>query len=529
MSATDGDIHPGTITPRGIMIMLVASLAGASYSFTWNSVGVALPHMKGAFSATTDQVAWIMIAYIVGSATSTASVGWFVGRFGRRKVFLSAIAGFTLTQIGCGLSTTLEAEVAWRFVQGIMGAPLIPISQVIAVNAFPRDRYTQATSMWAMGFILSNVLAPTIAGYVVDAFSWNWVFFVTIPVSTSCLIAGYFLVPDSSHDRRPMDWFGFLFLILGIGCLQLMIARGERLGWFHSTEIVIEFIAAALLLYLFVVHTVFARRPFIDRSLFRDWNFVLGQICVFGVGMSMFLPLLLIPLQLQQLGGYPASEIGLLIAGRGVGAVISLIFISCLADHLEQRMLMAFGLFITAVGPFILSDFTADVRGFDVILANFIMGVAVGSAWAPMSKLSLSHLPKRTQDQGFAVFYLMFDIGYAIGAALIVALLTQHSQIGHALFAEHISSFSAALLDDSAVRAGWDITTTKGLSVIDNEVARQAAAVAFNNCYLVIAIILVAIIPLLIFFRKDQSIHQDLVVSDGRSLKHEHSPEQRTE
>lgn len=501
---SDDDIHPKTITLRAIMVILVATLATASYSFTWNAVAIALPHMKGSFSATTDQVTWVMIAYIVGSAMSTASISWFVGRFGRRQMFLFAITGFTLTQFACALSTSLESEVTWRFIQGVMGAPLIPLTQVIAVNAFPKERYTQATSIWALGFILANVIAPTVAGYIIDEYGWPWIFYATVPISTACLFAGAVLIPKTIHDRRPMDWVGFLSLILGVGCFQLMVSRGERLDWFDSYEVIAELIAAFIFIYIFVVRTVLAREPFIDRSLFVNWNFMLGQLCVFAIGLSMFLPLMLIPLQLQQLGGYPASEIGFLIMARGVGSVISLVVIGRIGDKFEPRSLMTFGILVTATGTWMMSQWTADIRPADVFLANFVMGIATGSVWAPMNKMALSRLPKRVQDQGFAVFYLVFDIGNAIGTALIIALYTRHSQIGHALFSEQISPFNRSLQGDGIINGGWDISVVEGLSKLDNEISRQAAAVAFNNCYMAITIVLLSILPVLLLFRSRQ-------------------------
>jgi MFS transporter, DHA2 family, multidrug resistance protein len=498
---SDEDIHPEFITFRAVLVLLVATLATASYSFTWNAVAIALPHMKGTFSATTDQITWVMISYVVGSAMATASVSWFAGRFGRRRMFLLAITGFTLTQFGCAFAATLETEVMWRFVQGIMGAPLIPLTQVIAVNAFPKARYTQATSLWALGFILANVIAPTLAGYIIDDYGWPAIFFVTVPVSTICLLAGYVLIPASPRNAKPMDWIGFVSLILGVGCFQLMISRGERLDWFDSPEIVAELIAAGIFVHTFIVRTFLADSPFIDRYLFLDWNFVLGQFCVFLVGMAMFIPLMLIPLQLQQLGGYPASEIGFLIMARGAGSIISLVFISRMGDKFEPRTLMTLGLMGTAAGTWMMSQWTPDVRGIDVFVANFVMGLAVGSVWAPMNKLALARLPKKVQDQGFAVFYLVFDMGYAIGTALIIALFTRHSQVGHALFAEHVSPFNRALQDNDTVRGGWDISAIEGLNMIDNEVTRQAVAVAFNNCYMVLTIVLLSIIPILLFFK----------------------------
>ncbi len=499
---SEEDTQPQVITARAILVVLVATLATASYAFTWNSVTVALPHMKGTFSATTDQITWVMTAYIVASAIATASVSWFTGRFGRRKVFLFVIAGFSLTQFGCGLSTTLEAEVIWRFIQGLMGAPLVPLSQVFAVNAFPKNRYSQATSLWALGFILANVIAPTASGYLIDSYGWPWIFYITVPVSGGCLIAAFIVVPEASRNEKPMDWTGFLALILGIGCLQLMISRGERLDWFDSTEIMMEAVTAGLLLYIFAIHTVFARNPFVERSLFRDWDFVVGQGFVFSVGLVMYLPLMLIPLQLQQLGGYPTSEIGFLMMSRGIGTAISLTVLSRVVDRIEPRSLMATGFTVMASGAWMMSRWTADVQAEDVMISNFIMGIATGSVWAPMNKMTLSGLPKRVQDQSFAIFYLIFDMGNAIGTALIIALFTHQSQIGHALFSEHISPYSPALQSSAAA---WDITSVEGLSAINDEVARQAAAVAFNNCYLVIATVLLGLVPLILLFRRNRS------------------------
>ncbi len=502
-AALDDDPHPQVIDARAILVVLVATLATASYAFTWNSVTVALPHMKGTFSATTDQITWVMTAYIVGSAIATASVSWFSGRFGRRRVFLFVITGFTLAQFGCGLSTSLESEVFWRFVQGTMGAPLVPLAQVFAVNAFPKDRYFQATSLWALGFILANVTAPTVAGYLIDGPGWPWVFYVTVPVSVTCLIAAIILIPESPRTGKPMDWTGFLALILGIGCLQLMLSRGERLDWFDSGEIILESLIAGLLLYIFVVQTAVARNPFVDRSVFRDWDFVLGMGFVFSVGLALYIPLLLIPLQLQQLAGYPASEIGFVMLSRGLGTAISLIVLSRYGDRIEPRSLLILGLAVTGSGAWLMSRWTADVQAWDVILSNFVMGIATGSVWAPMNKMTLSGLPKRVQDQSFAMFYLVFDMGNAIGIALIVSLFTRHSQIGYALFAAHISPYNPAL---SKSGGGWDIENTEGLIALSDEVARQAAAVAFNNCYLIVSIILFGLIPFVLLFRKHRSL-----------------------
>ena len=239
------------ITGRALLIVFCSSLGTATYAFTWNSVGVALPYMQGAFSATTDQVTWVMIAFVIGSAVTTASAGWLVGRFGRKRIFLAATAGYSVTLLGCALATSLEQEVLWRFLQGGFGAALIPVGQAIAVNAFPPERHGQATSLWALGFVTANVIAPTIAGTLIEDHGWPWIFYVNIPVGLGVFVASWLLVPETPRDPKPLDVTGFASLILGVGALQLMLARGERLDWFESSEIVIEAVVAACALWIF--------------------------------------------------------------------------------------------------------------------------------------------------------------------------------------------------------------------------------------------------------------------------------------
>ncbi|MFT5221267.1 MAG: DHA2 family multidrug resistance protein [Gammaproteobacteria bacterium] len=491
------------IQPRAYLIVFVATLSTAAYAFMWNSVTVALPHMMGAFAATTDQITWVMIAYLVGSAASTASVGWFCDRFGRRRVFLVAIAVFTVSQLGCGMATSLEAEVMWRMVQGLSGAPLVPLGQMLAVNALP-GKHTQATSLWAIGFIAANVISPTLAGYLIESHGWPWIFFASIPVSLACLLAAWLFVPAIGHEARRMDWFGFLSLIVGLAILQLLLARGERLDWFDSPEIVIEMLIGGTLLYLFAVHTRYAENPFIARELFLNWNFMLGLIFIFLVGCVLYLPAILLPLQLEQLGGYPPDAVGELMMSRGLGTVISLTLMSQLRDRIDLRWLMLTGLLVTGAAVWSMSTWSAEISPQHVMASNFVIGCATGSIWAPMNTMTLSHLPKHHQAQGFALFYLVFDVGNAVGTTVLIAMHTRHTQIGHALLSEHVSPFRDAIRGRLIAGDSWDRHSLEALSGLDNEITRQALAIAYNNSYLVAAYVIAAMIPLIILYRKPE-------------------------
>lgn len=497
---TDAALQPEAqttrITFRACLIVFCSTLGTATYAFTWNSVGVALPYMQGAFSATVDQISWVMIAFIIGSSMVTASIGWFAARFGRRRIFLLAVSGFTITLVGCGSATSLEEEVLWRFLQGACGAALIPVGQTIAVSAFPPERHGQATSLWALGFVTANVVSPTIAGILIEHYGWSWIFYANLPIGIAVLTAAWILLPESPKSDRPLDWTGLSALILGVGALQLMLARGERLDWFSSTEIVVEAMVAASALWIFLIHTLTAKNPFIVRDLFKNYNFVLGQIFIFLVGAMLFLPLLLLPLMLQQISDYPAIEVGTVMMPRGIGTIIGLVLIAQIRDKIDPRPLLVFGLGLTAYAAWQMSGWTSEVQAGDVAWAIFLQGCATGAVWAPLNTLALSKLDKRVQDQGFAFFYLSFDIGSAVGTAAIVGLHTRHTQINHAVLTESVTPFR-----ELAQSEYWSVFQLEGLAALDQEVTRQATMVAYNNSFLAIALTVASLIPAILLFR----------------------------
>lgn len=502
MSADGAGGDTGRIGIRALLTAFCVTVGTWAYGFTWNSVGVALPHMQGSFSATIDQISWIMIAFIIGSAIMTASIGWLSTRFGRREVYLAALAVYTVTLLGCGQSATLTEAVFWRFLQGFSGAPLIPLGQSIAVNAFPPGRHGQATSIWALGFVTGNVIAPTLAGFLIDEFSWPWIFYVNIPVGIAVFTAAWALIPKAPKSQVPLDWIGFTTLIVGVGMLQLVLARGERLDWFDSKEIVLETIVAGLALYLFLAHSLTAKRPFFDLSMFRERNFALGQFFIFLVGVFLYLPLLLLPLLLQQVAGYPAVETGYLLMPRGIGSVLGLLIISQIRDSVDPRPILCIGLLLAAVPTWAMAHWTAEVRAWDVIWTNFVHGCSAGAIWAPLNTLTLARLNKRVQDQGFALFYLNFDIGSAIGTAAIIALHARQSQVSRAVLSEHINPFNE-LLRSHRLPDIWAIAEGRGLAALENEVTRQAVVIAYNNSFLVTAILIAMLIPLVLMFRHD--------------------------
>ena len=496
--------EPRRVTPRAVATVFCATLCTAIYAFTWNSVAVALPYMQGSFSATTDQIAWVIIAYVIGASMVTGCVGWLSSVLGRRRLFLLAIAGFTATLVGCAMATSLWEEVFWRFAQGVAGAPLIPIGQSVAINAFPRDRHGQATSLWALGFVSANLVSPVLGGLLIQDHGWPWIFYAVIPVGLLALAGAWILVPRTPADARPLDWLGFGSLVIGVGALQLMLARGQRLDWFASAEIAIEATIAAVALYVFVIHTLTGRDSFIDTRLFLDRNFALGQGFIFVIGSVLFLPLILLPLLLQNIAGYPAQDIGNLMLPRGIGSIIGLTVMSQIRDRFDPRPMILAGLAATAFAALKMSQWTTEVQAWDVIWTTFIQGMAMSFIWAPLNTMALARLDKRIQDQGFAVFYLNFDIGSAIGTAAVVGLHARTAQVNHAGLSQAASPFNE-LFRLPEFAASWSPAERGAMAALEAEIERQATMVAYNVSFIAIAAVLLVLIPFIPLFRHPKS------------------------
>ena len=499
MSAAAAEALPTGM--RRAILVTAATIGTAAYDFTWTVVGVALPHMQGAFSATPDQIAWVMTGFIVGSAMMMASVGWLTARLGRRRLFMVALAGYTLTLLGCGMSTSLFGEVTWRFVQGVLGAPLLPLGQAITVDAFPPERHGKATSIWAIAIIAGGAFGPVFGGALIEHFGWPWIFYVTIPVGAVSFIAAWLVIPEIPNEPdRKLDWTGFASLMVAIVAVQLMLSRGERLDWFDSPEIAAEGFVAGLAFYVFCAHTVTARKPFIDRALFRNRNYVFGLVFLLVIGAVIILSNVLLPLLLENLAGYPAIQTGFLLIPRGVGVIIGLLLIGQVEHRIDPRAVILFGLVGVALSSWQMAQWTIDVRPWDVMWPNFVQGVASGIMWVPISALALGTLEKRFQADGYAIFYLQFDIGSAVGVAGAIALHTRHTQINHAILTEHVNLFNE-LLRYPAVREMWDIADAEGLAALDFEITRQAAMIAYNNSFLLIAVASAVLLPMVFFFR----------------------------
>lgn len=477
------------------LAFIAASLGSACYVMALTTSGTALPYMQGAFSAAPDQMSWMLTSFIIGTTIVTACTGWISTRFGRKRVHVVSLAGFTAASLLCGLSSSLYEAVIYRVLQGMFGAPLLPLGQAIATDLFPPEKQGFVIGVLAVGAASGAVFGPYAGGVLVELYGWPWVFFVIVPLGTVAFAAAWLFTPVTPSDsRQRMRWTGFSLLSIAICAFQLALNRGERLEWFESREIIAEVSIASLAFYAFIVHTMLARRPFVDRGLFLDRNYAIGSFLVFIFGALNFLQLFLVPVLLQSLAGYTIAEAGYLLGWRAAGLIISSLLFSPVADRVGPRTAFVGGFVCMAVSAWGMSEWTTDVRGMDVAWTLFLQGACSGISYIPIAMMAFATLPPRLKDEGTAIFYLMSALGTATGTALIYNVLSRSSKVNQDALGAQLSGYSA-VFRQSIVPPFFDPGLPAGLATISAEIAKQSAMIAYNNCFYLIALVTLATIP----------------------------------
>ena len=342
-----------------IMLTVCVMMATVMQALDTTIANVALPYMQGSLSTTQDQVNWVLTSYIVAAAIMTSPLGWMATRLGRKKLFIVCAAGFTVASMLCGAAQTIEQMVGFRLLQGIFGAALVPLSQTVMLDIYPPAQRGSAMAIWGMGVMLGPIMGPTLGGWLTDAYSWRWVFFVNLPFGILTVLGLSVFMKESLLRRDiPFAWFGFLSLSLGIVALQMMLDRGEDQGWFGSTEIIAEAILAIVGFYFFLADSFTSQRPFIPLRIFRDWNFSIAVIFMFIIGIILLATMALVTPYLQNLMGYPVLASGYLLGSRGIGTFVAMMMVGrllgqdrCAPTHLFwslpcDRLAMGHGLLV---------------------------------------------------------------------------------------------------------------------------------------------------------------------------------------
>jgi len=367
-------------SPNRTMVTVCAMVATLMQALDNTIANVALPYMQGTLSATSDQITWVLTSYVVAAAIFTAPVGWLASHFGRKRLFLVCVTGFTIASALCGMANSLTEIVAFRLLQGMFGAALVPLSQATMLDLYPPEQRGSAMAVWGMGVMVGPILGPTLGGYLTDVYNWRWVFLINVPFGILAAVGLTLFMRDTPrHEGLKFDWTGFAVLSLGLASLQLMLDRGEQLDWFNSTEIIAELVLACLGIYLFVVHLFTADNTFIPPRIFNDLNFSAGFLIMFAIGMILLSSMALLPPYLQNLGGYSITTTGLLMAPRGAGTMLAMLVAGRLTSRVDPRLLMFAGILMICASMWRMIDWTPDVDEWSLAITTLFRGWASAS------------------------------------------------------------------------------------------------------------------------------------------------------
>jgi DHA2 family multidrug resistance protein len=483
-------------------ITCCAILATLLQALDTTIANVALPYIQGSVSASQDQINWVLTSYLVAAAIMTPPSAFLSSRFGVKRVFLYSIAGFTVASMLCGMAQSLVQIVLFRILQGLCGAALIPLSQSVLLSIYPKERQGSAMALWGVAVMTGPILGPVLGGWLTANYTWRYVFYINLPIGILASLGMATFLPETKRDdKAKLDWFGFGTLSIAIGALQLVLDRGEQLDWFDSGEIIIETIIAASSLYLFLAHIFTADKPFIRPALFKDRNFSAGVLFGVILGVTYYASLALQPPYLQNLMDYPIVTAGLVMGPRGIGTMASMLTVGRLVGRVDTRALLSVGLGLTAWSFYTMTGWTPDVSQLTIIVVGIVQGVGLGFLFVPLSVVTLSTLIPEQRTEGTALYTLTRNIGSSVGISVVGSLLTRNTQVNHADIARYVTPLNRAF-ENPMVAQLWNPAAAAGRAALDAVVTRQAQIIAYIDDYKFLMFATLAVVPLLIVFKK---------------------------
>jgi MFS transporter, DHA2 family, multidrug resistance protein len=491
-----------------VSVMMVTVMQVLDTSIT----NVALPHMQGTLSAGVEEMSWVITSYLAANAIAIPATGWLTAVLGRRRFFLLCTTIFTVSSFLSGIAPNLEFLVAMRVLQGLGGGPVIPMAQATMWEIFPLRQRGTAMAVWGVGIMMAPILGPTLGGWIVDNWSWRWIFYVNLPIGfLGFFMASVFLF-DSPFLKKPrrVDASGLVLMVLGFGALQLMIDQGEKNDWFDSSYILTMAVVAAVVLTAFLVRELTAAEPILDLSVFHDRNFAIGAVIIAFVGFGFNSSVLLVALYTQKMLGYDAWTSGLVLAPGGLGTMIALTFSGRLVSRMDQRLMLLFGCGLNAIALVMMSDLTLGMDYWSLALPRFLQGFAQGFIFVPLQTLALATIRLDRLSNATAAYNVVRNVGGSIGVAFITTLLARRAQYHQAILSGHVTQWS----QETAGRLhGWTSYFAQGgadsftaarraTSMIYREMIEQAQVLTYADEFWLLALVFMAMLPLLPLLRR---------------------------
>ncbi|HEY4364359.1 MAG TPA: DHA2 family efflux MFS transporter permease subunit [Bryobacteraceae bacterium] len=479
-------------------------------------VNVSLPHIAGNLSATIDEVTWVLTSYLVANAVVLPMTGWLSNYFGRKRLLMASVVGFTAASFLCGIAPTLYSLILFRLLQGLCGGALAPLSQAVLLEAFPPESRGKAMGFWGLGIVVAPVLGPVLGGWLTDSYSWRWVFYINLPVGIISIFMVQWFVFDPSYIRRSkaaIDYWGIGMLAVWIGALQIAFDKGQELDWFSSRFIngllfiVVAFAAG------FLIRELMAEHPVVNLNVFKLRSYSTGVFLMTVLGFVMYGSTVVLPIWLQTILGYPSINAGLTMAPRGIGSMIGMPIIGMFVGKLDARKVLAAGLFFGAISTYQMSRLNLDAGFWDLFWPQAIQGFGLSMIFVPLTTIAMNPVSREQMGNATSLYNLMRNLGGSIGIAVVAMLNTRYQQKYVSVLGAHITATDAQARQWFGSLRSMFLSTGSGPALADQRaygalfgvVERQAAMRAFVDLFQLLTIVFLLMIPLTLIMRKPKA------------------------
>jgi DHA2 family multidrug resistance protein len=476
-------------------------------------VNVALPHIAGSLSATVDETTWVLTSYLVSNAIVLPMTGWLANQFGRKRILLISVFGFTLSSLACGLAPSLHALIIFRVIQGATGGGLQPLSQAIMLESFPPEKRGKAMAFWALGIVVAPMLGPVLGGWITDTYTWRWVFYINLPIGIMATIMAKLFVFDPPYigkKAETVDYIGMAFLVLGIGSLQVFLDKGQTDDWFSSDFIRVMATLAAIGLIAFIIRELLTAHPIVDLRVFKVRTYATGVFMMTVLGFVLYGSTVLLPIWLQTLMGYPALQSGLAMLPRGLGSFLFMPVVGILMGKIEPRKLLAFGLVVAGYSLILLGGLDLNAGYWDIFWPQILQGTAMGLLFVPLTTVTNDPIPKEKMGNATSLFNLMRNIGASIGIASVTTIYARTTRSDLDVLSGNITPYNmgamSAIANMKAALAarGSDLYTAglQAYGAVFGMMEREAAMLAFIKSFRLLGAMFFLMIPLVLLMKK---------------------------
>jgi DHA2 family multidrug resistance protein len=509
---TAHDAHDFSVARKWI-IALSVMLGTVLEVLDSSIVNVSLPHMQGSFSASVDEIAWVVTSYLVAAGIMIPMTGWIAERYGRKRYFVASITTFVIASAMCGVAQSLDQIVLFRLLQGAAGAAMMPLSQAILMETFPPREQAMAMAVWGVGMMVAPIMGPTVGGWITDAASWRWNFYINVPIGTAAAFMVFRFVDDPPYMRQlrrgRIDFLGILCLVVTLGLGEIVLDRGERADWFQSPWVVYSTAAALISLVVLIWHELHTEDPIVDLGILGDSRFTLPVTLVIFLTFTLYGTAILNPVFLQELLGYTASKAGLVMAPRGIGTMFAMIVLGSMARRgYDIRPLVGIGFVLVAFAMISMAGLNLQSDIYRIVWPTVVQGVGTGLVFPGLSAAALSSMERFKMQRAASLYAVTRNLGAAIGTSYLTTLLIHRQQIQQSYLVEHVSVFTLPHLRMPGSQANlyseFAMGNRHGMGMLYGMLQRQAMMLSFNDIYRMLAVMMILLVPTFLFLQRDR-------------------------